>query len=103
VDESNPAGTRGQHYDLVWNGWSSGPGRSGSTTSEVQERVVPHDGLSDETRIRSSASSSRRSRWARRRTAVSRWASSASFALMAGEPDIRQVIAFPKVSSGSDP
>jgi aspartyl-tRNA synthetase len=24
-------------------------------------------------------------------------------ALMAGEPDIRQVIAFPKVSSGSDP
>jgi aspartyl-tRNA synthetase len=24
-------------------------------------------------------------------------------AMMAGEPDIRQVIAFPKVSSGSDP
>jgi aspartyl-tRNA synthetase len=24
-------------------------------------------------------------------------------ALMAGEPDIRQVIAFPKVASGSDP
>jgi aspartyl-tRNA synthetase len=24
-------------------------------------------------------------------------------ALLAGEPDIRQVIAFPKVSSGSDP
>jgi aspartyl-tRNA synthetase len=24
-------------------------------------------------------------------------------ALMAGEPDIRQVIAYPKVSSGSDP
>jgi len=24
-------------------------------------------------------------------------------ALMAGEPDIRQIVAFPKVSSGSDP
>ncbi len=40
---------------------------------------VPHDGLSARrSSSRSSASCSRRSRWARRRTAASRWASTAS-------------------------
>ena len=52
---------------------------------------------------RSSASCSTRSRWARRRTAASRWASTASSRCSRGEPDIRQVIAFPKIASGYDP
>ena len=65
---------------------------------------LPDDG--DERRggaRRSSPSCSTRSRWARPRTAGSRWGSSGSSPCMAGEPNIRQVVAFPKVSSGSDP
>ena len=102
-DESNPAGVQGQHYDLIWNGWELGSGSIRIHDVELQQRVFRTMGLGDEEAQRSSASCSRRSRWARRRTAASRWASTASSRCMAGEPDIRQVIAFPKVSSGSDP
>jgi aspartyl-tRNA synthetase len=102
-DESNPAGIRGQHYDLVWNGWELGSGSIRIHDVEVQRRVFRTMGLGEE---------EAQSKFGFLLEALAMGAPPHGgfamgierfVALMAGEPDIRQVIAFPKVSSGSDP
>jgi aspartyl-tRNA synthetase len=102
-DESNPAGVRGQHYDLVWNGWELGSGSIRIHDVEVQERVFRTMGLSDE---------EAHSKFGFLLEALAMGAPPhGGFAMgidrfvarLAGEPDIRQMVAFPKVSSGSDP
>ncbi len=101
--ETDPGAVISQAYDLVWNGWELGSGSIRIHDQEIQKRVFRAIGLEDDEPERSSASSWRRCGWARRRTAGSRWGSSDSAALLAGEPNIREVVAFPKVASGSDP
>jgi aspartyl-tRNA synthetase len=102
-DESSPVGVRGQHYDLVWNGWELGSGSIRIHDVEMQERVFRTMGLSDEEAD---------SKFGFLLEALAMGAPPHGgfamgierfLALMASEPDIRQVIAFPKVSSGSDP
>jgi aspartyl-tRNA synthetase len=102
-DESNPEGVRGQHYDLVWNGWELGSGSIRIHDVEVQRRVFRTMGLGEE---------EAHSKFGFLLEALAMGAPPHGgfamgierfLALMAGEPDIRQVIAFPKVSSGSDP
>jgi aspartyl-tRNA synthetase len=102
-DESNPADVRGQHYDLVWNGWELGSGSIRIHDVEMQERVFRTMGLSDE---------EARSKFGFLLDALVMGAPPhGGFAMgvdrfvarLVGEPDIRQVIAFPKVSSGDDP
>ena len=102
-DESNPGDVRGQHYDLVWNGWELGSGSIRIHDVEVQERVFRTMGLSDE---------EANSKFGFLLEALAMGAPPHGgfamgierfLALLAGEPDIRQVIAFPKVSSGADP
>jgi len=102
-DESSPVGVRGQHYDLVWNGWELGSGSIRIHDVEVQERVFRTMGLDDE---------EAHSKFGFLLEALAMGAPPHGgfamgierfVALLAGEPDIRQVIAFPKVSSGSDP
>jgi aspartyl-tRNA synthetase len=102
-DESNPEGVRGQHYDLIWNGWELGSGSIRIHDVELQERVFRTMGLSDE---------EAHSKFGFLLEALAMGAPPhGGFAMgierfvaqLAGEPDIRQVIAFPKVSSGSDP
>src|SRR5205823_4331 len=44
-DESNPVGVRGQHYDLVWNGWELGSGSIRIHDVHVQEEVFRTMGL----------------------------------------------------------
>ncbi len=102
-DESNPVGVRGQHYDLVWNGWELGSGSIRIHEAEVQQAVFRMMGLGEEEQRDKFGFLLDALRWARRRTAGSRWASTASARGSRGEPDIRQVTAFPKVSSGTDP
>jgi aspartyl-tRNA synthetase len=102
-DESNPEGVRGQHYDLVWNGWELGSGSIRIHDVALQERVFRTMGLSDE---------EAQSKFGFLLEALAMGAPPhGGFAMgierfvaqLAGEPDIRQVVAFPKVSSGADP
>ena len=102
-DESNPVGVRGQHYDLIWNGWELGSGSIRIHDVAVQERVFRTMGLSDE---------DAQSKFGFLLEALAMGAPPhGGFAMgidrfiarLAGEADIRQVTAFPKVSSGSDP
>jgi aspartyl-tRNA synthetase len=102
-DESNPEGVRGQHYDLIWNGWELGSGSLRIHDVELQKRVFRTIGLSDE---------EAQSKFGFLLEALAMGAPPhGGFAMgierfvaqLAGEPDIRQVIAFPKVSSGADP
>jgi aspartyl-tRNA synthetase len=101
--ESDPAGVLGQHYDLIWNGWELGSGSIRIHRSEVQQAVFRVMGLSEE---------EQRDKFGFLLDALAMGAPPHGgfamgidrfVALLAGEPDIRQVIAFPKVSSGSDP
>jgi aspartyl-tRNA synthetase len=102
-DESNPVGIQGQHYDLIWNGWELGSGSIRVHDVELQQKVFRTMGLSDE---------EAHGKFGFLLDALAMGAPPHGgfamgidrfVALMAGEPDIRQVIAFPKVSSGSDP
>jgi aspartyl-tRNA synthetase len=102
-DAGNPAGVHGQHYDLIWNGWELGSGSIRIHDAELQQHIFRTMGLSDE---------EARSKFGFLLDALAMGAPPHGgfamgidrfIALMAGEPDIRQVIAFPKVASGSDP
>jgi aspartyl-tRNA synthetase len=99
----DPGGALSQHYDLIWNGWELGSGSIRIHRAEVQQDVFRTMGMSDE---------EARGKFAFLLDALAMGAPPHGgfamgierfVALMAGEPNIRQVIAFPKVSSGSDP
>jgi aspartyl-tRNA synthetase len=102
-DEADPSGVSGQHYDLICNGWELGSGSIRVHDVEVQERVFRTMGIPDD---------EAHAKFGFLLEALAMGAPPHGgfalgldrfVALMAGEPDIRQVIAFPKVSSGSDP
>jgi aspartyl-tRNA synthetase len=101
--ETDPESALSQHYDLVWNGWELGSGSIRIHRSDVQERVFRAMGMTDDDA-----------------TAKFGWFLNALkmgapphggfalgldrfVALLAGEPNIREVTAFPKVASGADP
>ena len=99
----DPGNALSQHYDLIWNGWELGSGSIRIHQAEVQRDVFRTMGMSDE---------EARGKFAFLLDALAMGAPPHGgfamgierfVALMAGEPNIRQVIAFPKVSSGSDP
>jgi len=101
--ESDPGGAVGQHYDLIWNGWELGSGSIRIHDAEVQQAVFRVMGLGEE---------EQRAKFGFLLDALRMGAPPHGgfamgidrfIALMAGEPDIRQVIAFPKVASGGDP
>jgi aspartyl-tRNA synthetase len=101
--ESDPGGIIGQHYDLIWNGWELGSGSIRIHQADVQQAVFRVMGLgADEQREKFGFLLD-----ALRMGAPPHGGFAMGLdrfiALMAGEPDIRQVIAFPKVASGSDP
>jgi aspartyl-tRNA synthetase len=100
---SDPGGALSQHYDLIWNGWELGSGSIRIHRADVQQEVFRTMGMSDE---------EAREKFAFLLDALAMGAPPHGgfamgierfVALMAGEPNIRQVVAFPKVSSGSDP
>ena len=101
--EGDPGSVVGQHYDLIWNGWELGSGSIRIHRADLQQAVFRTMGLGEE---------EQRAKFGFLLDALAMGAPPHGgfamgidrfVALMAGEPDIRQVIAFPKVSSGSDP
>jgi len=101
--ESDPGAALSQHYDLIWNGWELGSGSIRIHRQEVQEAVFKAMGMSDdEARAKFG--------WfldALRLGAPPHGGFALGIerfvALLAGESNIREVIAFPKTASGSDP
>jgi len=101
--ESDPAHVRGQHYDLIWNGWELGSGSIRIHRTDVQQAVFRVMGMSEE---------EQQGKFGFLLEALAMGAPPHGgfamgidrfVALLAGEPDIRQVIAFPKIASGFDP
>jgi len=101
--ESDPGAVLSQAYDLVWNGWELGSGSIRIHRQEVQQRVFRALGLGEE---------EAREKFGFLLEALQMGAPPHGgfamgldrfIALLAGEPNIREVIAFPKVSSGADP
>ena len=101
--ETDPGAALSQHYDLVWNGWELGSGSIRIHRQEIQERVFRAMGMSDE-------EARAKFGWfleALRLGAPPHGGFALGIerfvALLAGESNIREVIAFPKTASGSDP
>jgi aspartyl-tRNA synthetase len=101
--ESDPAGALSQHYDLIWNGWELGSGSIRIHRQEIQERVFRAMGMSEE---------EAHSKFGWFLEALQMGAPPHGgfalgverfVALLAGEGNIREIIAFPKTASGSDP
>ena len=88
---------------MVLNGWEIGGGSVRIHRAEVQSKVFRAlDIGAGRGSAPSSASCSTRCSTARRRTAASPSASTASSTLMAGAESIRDVIAFPKTQRAQD-
>jgi aspartyl-tRNA synthetase len=103
VDTDRRGEAASQAYDLVWNGWELGSGSIRIHDQETQRRVFRALGLSDE---------EAREKFGFLLEALELGAPPHGgfamgidrfVALLAGEPNIREVVAFPKVSSGTDP
>jgi aspartyl-tRNA synthetase len=101
--ESDPAGALSQHYDLIWNGWELGSGSIRIHREDVQERVFRAMGMTDE---------EARAKFGYFLDALRMGAPPHGgfalgierfIALIVGEANIREVVAFPKTASGSDP
>ncbi|HUJ92618.1 MAG TPA: aspartate--tRNA ligase [Gaiellaceae bacterium] len=101
--ESDPASVLGQHYDLIWNGWELGSGSIRIHRADLQEAVF---------RVMGMGEAEQRSKFGFLLDALEMGAPPhGGFAMgidrfvarLAGEPDLRQVTAFPKVASGADP
>jgi aspartyl-tRNA synthetase len=101
--EADPAHVRGQHYDLIWNGWELGSGSIRIHQAEVQQAVFRVMGMGEE---------EQRDKFGFLLDALQMGAPPHGgfamgidrfIALLAREPDIRQVTAFPKIASGADP
>jgi len=101
--EADPGAALGQHYDLIWNGWELGSGSIRVHDAELQTAVFRVMGLDE---------AEQEAKFGFLLDALKMGAPPhGGFAMgidrfvarMAGEPDLRQVVAFPKIASGGDP
>ncbi|TML05240.1 MAG: aspartate--tRNA ligase [Actinobacteria bacterium] len=101
--DTDPGAALSQHYDLVWNGWELGSGSIRIHRQEIQERVFRAMGMTDE-------EAQAKFGWfleALQMGAPPHGGFALGIerfvALLAGEANIREIIAFPKTASGLDP
>ena len=101
--EADPGAALSQHYDLIWNGWELGSGSIRIHEAEMQQAVFRVMGMGEE---------EQQAKFGFLLEALAMGAPPhGGFAMgidrfiarMADEPDLRQVVAFPKIASGSDP
>jgi aspartyl-tRNA synthetase len=96
-------GVRSLAYDLVLNGWELGSGSVRISTPEMQQRVFELLGI-DETTARARFGFLLDAfRYGAPPHAGFAFGIDRLVAILAGEENIREVIAFPKTQSGSDP
>jgi aspartyl-tRNA synthetase len=94
---------RSQAYDLVLNGWELGSGSVRIHRSEVQQRVFELLGIGPEAQQRKFGFLLEAFRYGAPPHAGFAFGIDRLVALLGGEENIREVIAFPKTQSGQDP
>jgi aspartyl-tRNA synthetase len=100
--ESDPLAVRSQAYDLVLNGWELGSGSVRIHRSEVQQRVFDLLGIGPETAQGRFGFLLDAFRHGAPPHAGFAFGLDRLVALLAGDDNIREVIAFPKTQSGAD-
>jgi len=101
--EDDPGAALSMAYDLVWNGWELGSGSIRIHRQDVQQRVFRALGLTDEEAHEKFGFLLDALQMGAPPHGGFAMGLDRFVALLAGEPNIREVIAFPKVSSGFDP
>jgi aspartyl-tRNA synthetase len=101
--ESDPAAALSQAYDLIWNGWELGSGSIRIHRQDLQERVFRAMGMTGEEAQAKFGWFLEALRMGTPPHGGFALGLDRFLALLAGESNIREVIAFPKTASGSDP
>ena len=101
--ETDPMAVRALAYDLVLNGWELGSGSIRIHESDLQRRVFNALGISDEEADKKFGFFLRPFEYGAPPHGGFAFGIDRLVAILAGEENIREVIAFPKTQSGSDP
>jgi aspartyl-tRNA synthetase len=101
--ESDPGAAISQAYDLVWNGWELGSGSIRIHDPELQRRVFAAMGISTEEAEERFGFLLEVLRMGAPPHGGFAMGLERFVALLAGEQNIREVVAFPKTASGSEP
>lgn len=101
--ESDPMSVRALAYDLVLNGWELGSGSIRIHDPETQRRVFHHLGITDEEADRRFGFFLQPFKFGAPPHGGFAFGIDRLVAILAGEENIREVIAFPKTQSGMDP
>jgi len=101
--ESDPLKVRSQAYDLVLNGWELGSGSIRIHQPEMQARIFSLLGISDEEANKRFGFFLNPFRYGAPPHGGFAFGIDRLVAILAGEENIREVIAFPKTQSGMDP
>jgi aspartyl-tRNA synthetase len=100
--EKDPGRALSNAYDLVWNGWELGSGSIRIHRQDVQERIFRAMGMTDEEARAKFGWFLEALRMGTPPHGGFALGLDRFLALLAGESNIREVIAFPKTASGSD-
>jgi aspartyl-tRNA synthetase len=101
--ETDPMAVRALAYDLVLNGWELGSGSIRIHESELQRQVFANLGIDDEAADRKFGFFLNPFEYGAPPHGGFAFGLDRLVAILAGEENIREVIAFPKTQSGSDP
>jgi aspartyl-tRNA synthetase len=101
--ESDPGSAISQAYDLVWNGWELGSGSIRIHDPELQQRIFRAMGIRDEDAQERFGFLLEVLRMGAPPHGGFALGIERFVALLAGERNIREVVAFPKAASGSEP
>jgi aspartyl-tRNA synthetase len=101
--DTDPMSVRAMAYDLVLNGWELGSGSIRIHKSDLQRKVFTALGISDEDAEKKFGFFLRPFEYGAPPHGGFAFGIDRLVAILAGEENIREVIAFPKTQSGSDP